>query len=223
MDDLCKCYEESEALYGDNLGYVTGLVNNNPWGFNQILDIFEKRQEFFDKYAREHWAGGQSYGSHRIYDKNEIHTGCCGTVWGNAYISRWVHEFTTMNPTEYINRTKNLRYAEVDNNKRYSINCMLFKKELWKNVDAGSHDDEHQFFLYCKNNNKKIIANLAIPLVHLMFFIQREENRTIIPDIKNVYNEFLNCIYPISICDKKLYEIENRLRFIEDKIAVKTL
>ena len=41
MDDLCKCYEESEALYGDNLGYVTGLVNNNPWGFNQILDIFE--------------------------------------------------------------------------------------------------------------------------------------------------------------------------------------
>ncbi len=52
-----------------------------------------------------------------------------------------------------------------------------------------------------------------------MFFIQRGENRTLIPDIKNVYNEFFNCIYPISICDNKIYEIENRLRFIEDKIV----
>ena len=52
-----------------------------------------------------------------------------------------------------------------------------------------------------------------------MFFIQREENRTLIPSIKSIYTDFLNCIYPISICDNKLYEIENRLRFIEEKIT----
>ena len=159
FDDLCKCYEDSTQQYGDDLGYVTGLVNNNPWGFEKIIDIFGKRQEFFDKFARDHWAGGQEYGTLKIYNKNEIYTGCCGTVWCNAYISRWIHRFTTMDPSEYIRRTRNLGYTEVDNTKRYSINCILFKKDLWHNVDIGSHDDEHQIFLWCKNNNKKINKN----------------------------------------------------------------
>lgn len=155
FDDLCTCYEDSAKTYGDSLGYVTSLVNNNPWGFDKILDIFEKREEFFNVYAREHKAGGKGYGTERIYGKNEIHAGCCGTVWGNAYISRWVHRFSTMAPEEYVKRTTDLGYAEVDNTKRYSINCMLFRKEFWNAIDMDSHDDEHQCFMYCKEHGKK--------------------------------------------------------------------
>ena len=111
-------------------------------------------------------------------------------------------------------RSNNVNYKEANSNQRYSINCILFKKELWNTIGDGT-DDEMGFFNYCRTQNKKIIADLSNPFIHQFFFTQRDENKDLIPKIRKVYEEFLNLPYPISLCPIKEYENENRLRFIE--------
>lgn len=222
LDKLIKCYDQSEEKFGEQLGYVTALVNNNPWGFNEVLDIFNLKEEYFNKYARPHLAGyilnpNDNIEPLKLISANEIYTGCCGTVWGNPYISRWLHKKTSFNPQEFIQKTDALGYKEVDNKRRYSINVMLFKKEFWNNIDLNSNDDEHMTREYCRNNNKKIIADMSNPFVHICFFTQREENRDLLVDFRKIYENWLNLPFPISMCPNKDYENENRLRYLEDK------
>ena len=222
FDKLCECYEKSYNKYGENLGYVSTLVNNNPWGFKRVLEKMNLTQEFFDKYSRNHyvgWRGADETAPYKMVTKDEIYDGGGGTVWGNAYISRWVHKKTTLNPDMFINAVQNAGFEEIDNTKRYSINCMLFKKDFWNAINIGDKDDEHQTVHYCKKHNKKIIANLEIPMVHLFFFTQRDENKDLIPVIRNYYEQWLNLVYPISLCPSKEYENENRLKFIEQHIT----
>ncbi|MCR5266842.1 MAG: hypothetical protein K6E29_09675 [Cyanobacteria bacterium RUI128] len=220
LDKLITCYEKSQEKYGDNLGYVTGLINNNPWGFKETLEVCGLEKEYVKNIGRLHVAGSE----HDISEpeiflgKDEIYTGCCGTIWRNPYISRWLHEKTSLQPQKFISKTKNLGYKEVDETKRYSINVIFFKKELWNDIDIGFSDDEHMFREYCKNNNKKIVADLSDPFVHLCFFTQREENRDLMPKFREVYGKWLKLPFPISICPDKEYENENRLRFLECKI-----
>ncbi len=178
--------------------------------------------EFLSKYSMTHFVGLQhsdETAPYKLIQKGEIYDGGGGTVWRNAYISRWVHKKVTLHPDEYINATQNAGYEEIDNTKRYSINCMLFKKSFWNDINFGEKDDEYQTVLYCKKYNKKIIANLEVPMVHLFFYTQRDENKDLIPVIRNFYQDWLNLIFPISICPIKEYENENRLRFIEQHIT----
>jgi len=71
--------------------------------------------------------------------------------------------------------------------------------------------------MYCKENNKKIIAGLNVPFVHLFFYVQRDENRDLIPVIRDYFQSRLDLPFPISLCPIKEYENENRLRFLEKK------
>ena len=95
---------------------------------------------------------------------------------------------------------------------------MLFKKDYWNNISDGSCDDEHMSAVYCKNNDKKIIADLSNPFVHICFFTQRDENKDLLPEFRKIYGDWLNLPYPISLCPNKEYENENRLRFLEMKL-----
>lgn len=219
FDKLIKCYENSYAQYGDNLAYVTSLVNNNPWGFNEILDIMNLKDEYFKNIAKSHFVGVKSDNleKERIAPASEIYTGWCGTVWKNPYISRWLHKNTTFFPEKMIELTKDLNYKEVDSTKRYSINCMFFKKDFWFHINDNGIDDELMCVKYCRKNNKKIVADLSNPFVHLFFFPQREENKDLLPNIRKIYEQFLQLPYPISMCPLKEYENENRLRFIENQ------
>lgn len=70
--------------------------------------------------------------------------------------------------------------------------------------------------MYCSNFNKKIIANLNVPMIHLFFFSQRSECKDMLEDIRNIYIDFLKLNFPISICTNRLIELENRLRFLEN-------
>ncbi len=219
LDKLIHCYEQSYEKYGDKLGYVTSLVNNNPWGFKETIEIFNLQDEFFEKIARKHAVGfkGWEKEPYKIIPSNEIYTGCAGTVWANPYISRWLHKNTTFFPEKFLLLTENLSYKEVNNKQRYSINCMLFKKDFWTHlIDNSMNDDEFMTFKYCCDNDLKIISDLSNPFIHLLFWIQREENRDLLPQIRTIYENFLNLQYPISVCPDKEYENENRLRFIEN-------
>lgn len=218
LDKLINCYEESYKQYGDDLAYVTPLVNNNPWGFKETLEIFNLIDEYFTSYGREHIVGSPVNDieePQQLIPADKIYTGWCGTVWGNAYISRWLHHKTTMVPEKFITLTEDKGFKPVNQNQRYSINCMLFKKDFWEVINDGATDDEFMCFKYCMNNNKRIIADLSNPFIHLFFFSQRDENKDLIFEIRNKYTEFLNLPYPVSLCPNKDYENENRLRFLE--------
>ena len=72
--------------------------------------------------------------------------------------------------------------------------------------------------MYCYNNDKKIISVLDVPLVHLFFFTQREENKDLILTIRDYYSKVIDSPYSIAICEDKLLENENRLRYLENII-----
>lgn len=210
LQDLMVCYEQAEEKYGENLGYVTSLVNNNPWGFIETLKIMDLEKFYFDNLARDHIIRDDE-----IASANEIKDGYCGTIWRNPHISRWLHHSTTLNADNYINRTKELDDKLVNNKERYSINCMLFEKQFWNKIDIDHSDDEHQCFVYCLEQDKRIVSCRKVPMVHLFFKVQRNENKDLLPVIRDYYTKWLNLSFPISMCPMKEYENENRLRFME--------
>ncbi len=223
VDKLCACYIGGKDKYGDNFTYATSLVNNNPYGFKKIIENSKNlADEYFSKIARRHYVGpdfDDAFAPHTILPKEEIYSGANGTIWRYPFIARWLHEKTTLNPDWYINFSSKLKIEPVNNKERYSINCLLFEKKIWLNeltpVEPKSTDDEHLLHAYCLKYNKVILADLSIPMVHLFFFSQRNECRDMIDDLRKCYTDFLNLPFPITICNNRLIEIENRMRFLE--------
>ena len=219
INKLIDCYVCSYNQYGKDLAYVTSLVNNNPYGFKQLLELNEAlSQEYFAKLARPHMIGcspEDSSNPYRLVPKETVYGGGFGTIWQLPYIARWIHEKTTLRPEYYVDFTKNLGLAEIDARDRYSINCMLFQKELWKEMSNGGADDELMLHEYCMLNRKRIFADLSIPMVHLAFYSQREELRDMFSQIRDVYTDYLALPFPIAMCSDRMIEAENRLRFME--------
>ena len=223
IDKLIECYIQSCEHVGEELTYVTSLVNNNPYGFKCLLDSCNTlAQEYYSTYARQHLIGISAKdpnNPYRIVPKETVYDGGFGTIWKLPYIARWLHEKTTMQPEYYIDITRDLPITEVDTRKRYSINCMFFRKELWDEISDGGTDDEGMLHVYCMLNGKRVFADLSVPMVHIAFYSQREEIRDMIPEIRDVFSRFLSLPFPIALCDNKLIEIENRLRFMEKNNA----
>lgn len=221
IDKLINCYVNAREIAGDNLAYVTSLVNNNPTGFKILIDHeAELASEYYEKLARPHLVGNSpddGLNPYQIVSKDVIYDGGFGTIWRLPYIARWLHKNTTMQPERYISMAQKLGFAEIDARKRYSINCMLFKKTLWEAIFDGGDDDELMAHKYCLFNGAKIYADFSVPMVHLSFYTQRDEIRDLIPQIRDVYTRFLSLPFPIPACGDRLIEIENRLRFLETK------
>lgn len=223
LDRLCAFYSKEYMQHGDNVAYVSALVNNNPFGFKQLIERnIELRDEYFSTYARPHLSGTRGrkkgYAVETLNDASYIDDGANGTVWGYPYISRWLHQKTTLQPDKYIDMVKNYPDVYVGQ-KRYSINCMLFPKSYWLNiVDRDAEypdDDEYLSEQYCNKYNKLVPVSLSIPFVHLYFFIQREENRDMITDFRTKYQAWLDIPFPIALQADKQFENENRLRYLE--------
>ena len=223
IDTLIDCYIRSRDRYGEDLAYVTSLVNNNPYGFKQLLARNEAlSREYFADLARPHMIGcapDDSRNPYRLVPKETVYGGGFGTIWQLPYIARWIHEKTTLRPACYVDLTKDFGLAEVDARERYSINCMLFRKELWKEMSNGGTDDELMLHEYCMLNRKRIVADLSLPMVHLAFYSQREELRDTFSQIRDVYTAYLALPFPIAMCGDRMIEVENRLRFMEKNMG----
>lgn len=219
IDKLCKCYIDGKEKFNERFVYATPLINNNPYGFKKIIDNSEElASDYFSNVAIDHLIGGHAddnYSPYRVVMKNEIYGGGNGTIWRYGFIARWLHRKTTLNPDSYIKLSEKLGYELVDSKERYSINCILFEKNIWDRIDNGRESDEHMFHVYCLENQGMIQADLSIPMIHLSFFIQRNELRDMMDEIRSAYTDFLGLKFPISICSNRLIEIENRLRFME--------
>jgi len=221
VDDLISCWNKGEADHGDNLGYVTPLINNNCWGFKQVIETLGLADEYYSKVARDHIVGsGDSMNPFRLMRADEIYTGANGTIWTSPHIARWVHEKTTLQPQFFAESTKDLGSVYVDSSERYSIGAILFRRTFWDDIEDASiqsNDDEHLTHMYCKKFNKIIICQLSIPFVHIAYFSQRSENRDIVPRARQIYQDFTGVNYPIGLIEDRLLEIEARLRWIEKK------
>ena len=181
LSSLWKCFQDSEGKYNEQLAYVTSLVNNNPWGFDKTLDLMGLKKEYFEKIAREHFVGdaqGNPFSPFRFCSKDEISTGGQGTIWGLPYVSRWLHRQTTLRPDSFIENTRGSGYEEIFSKERYSINCMLFAKKYWEEIQNGGHDDELMSQIYCIRNNKKLSQTLRFPCA-ICFFSHKEQKITI--------------------------------------------
>lgn len=231
LEKLCAEYNNQYKKYGDKLAYISGLVNNNPFGFKQIIDRSEDlASEYYGKIARDHIAGNHEKndyypGLHNV-KASEIDDDVCGTIWQLPYIVKWLHRKTTMMPQEYSKMTANWPAVEVGD-KRYSINVMLFKKEYWDDIYnedvKPSNDDELLSEQYCKKNHKKVVVDLSNPFVHLAFFSQKDEMRSMMPEIRVVYEDYLQHSYSIAIQPDKLTIMEDRMRYIDNNEKHKML
>lgn len=225
LDKLTACFLRSKEKYGDQLGYVSCLVNNNPFGFKTLIERCpDLADEYYKKLARPHIVGNipeDSFNPYRLCPADEICSAGNGTIWQLPYVARWLHEKTTMDPERYKAMTAGWETVELNVWDRYSINCLFFEKPLWVAIDNYANDDELMLQQYCLFKDKKCLADLSVPMVHLAFASQRQEIRDMIPAIRNVYTEYLRLPFPIAMCEDRSIEIENRLRFLEKKLEPK--
>ncbi|MDP4204776.1 MAG: hypothetical protein Q8859_02140 [Bacteroidota bacterium] len=209
---------ESFAKNDDgNLAYTTGLINNNPWGFGEIVEAFGLKEEYTSIIPKTTFAGKNipGYMNKKEVVAPNIDRGGFGTVWQFPHLAKWIHEKTTLLPQSFIEKTANLSEKEVDNKLRYSIGCMFFRKRSWADIHSGAYNDEKIWHLYCMKNNKRIISVRSVPIVHLFFFNQRLSNKMIVHEVFNTYKKFLK--------DRVIYvwdfSTENKLFFIEERLS----
>jgi hypothetical protein len=213
LNRLIECWNEASAQSNRPLAYVTPLINNNTWGFPQTLDVMGLREAFLADAGREHRIGdGTPAAPIKIIPASKIHG---GMIWVYPYVTRWLHARTTLDPDRFIAATRDLSDVEVPNQERYSIGCILFRKELWPLIDDGGSDDEHMLHQYCKRTNERIVCARSVPFIHLAYFTQREENRDIVETARNVYEPRLGHPFPIALHASRLLEIEARLRWMD--------
>lgn len=213
IESLLSLWDLKSKEHAGNLAYVTPLINNNCWGFAETIKALGLEDVYFGKYARDHYAGSGE--DRRLYSRSEIATGANGTIWQLSYLARWIHDETTLKPDRFIAATKTLTPVEVPSGERYSIGCILFRKELWSRIDAGGSDDEHMMHQYCKKNGLKIFCQRSVPFSHMAYFVQREENRDIVAAARELYQDRLGLPYPIALHKSRELEIEARLRWLE--------
>jgi len=186
FEDMVSCYAHNE---GPDLAYVSGLVNNNPWGFSQLIQMPGLRESYQKAMPFAHMAGEYipGYQDFRTVKPGAADSGGWGTIWQFPQLARWIHTETTLQPKRYIALTKGLTDVDFDPHTRYSINVMLFKRDLWDDFGDGGSDDEEMLNRYCEARNKRIVIRRDVPFVHLYFGPQRRFLVDMLDEIRAVY------------------------------------
>jgi hypothetical protein len=216
LEALVACYDVAAAAPGPPLAYVTPLINNNCWGFPETLAVMNLRDAYFADRARDHVVGPPR--ASRIVPAGTLDGGSHGTIWAAPHLARWLHERTTLVPDRFIAATLGLEPVAVPGAERYSINCILFRRELWGTIADGSNDDEHMLHEHCRRTGARIVCARSVPFVHMAYFTQREENRDLVEVTRKVYEPRLGHPFPIAACASRQLDLEARLRWLEMKI-----
>ena len=188
LDELEKTYVD-QKLNEENPFFVTGLINNNSWGFKKIVDLFDKQDEYaeINNYFSKSGMG--------LVQPGEIANGYLGTIWQYPYISYWLHQWTSLNIPEFIERTKNQGLILIDNECHYSIGCIFFSKDDWGRLESLSENttfDELLIHKYCIKYNKTKWAILSEPMIHVFYHNQRIPNRNILIQIEKSLRDYFN-------------------------------
>jgi hypothetical protein len=194
------------------VAYVTPLINNNNDGFPRVIAAMCLEAEYARDIATAHYAGAGA--SRRLVQKGEIATGINGTIWSQPHVARWLHQRSTLEPDKLIAATARGAAVDLPADERFSINCILFRRELWSRIAGpGGRDDEDLLHRHCRDNDARIVCATGIPFIHLAYATQRSENRDLLPPIRALYQQRLGLPYPIALHADRLLEIEARLKW----------
>lgn len=183
LNNLHQNYLEQEKSH--KVGFVTSLINNNCWGFSQLIEIFNKKSEYCNimNYKSNSGTG--------VVEAGHIADGFCGTVWEHPYLARWCHEWTLLDIPNFIKQTEQLSIQEIPLQTHYSIGCMFFRKELWSEIETYSHRfDELLIHEYCRDKQLKKFAIMNEPMGHLYYFVQRKPNSDLIPLFAESFSKY---------------------------------
>jgi hypothetical protein len=222
VENLVACFQQQKQIHGSKLAYVTPLINNNIWGFEQTINAMGIADRYFAEVSRPHCVGsGHGNDPVRVIPADQINVGTCGTIWRYPYIARWIHQETTLQPDRFVAATAGLSPVEFPSKERYSIGCIMFEKNLWATINDGGTDDEHMVHMHCLRNALKVICCRSVPFVHLAYFTQKEENRDLMQPMRDLYQKRTGHPFPISLYSSKELDIESRLRWIEKRLSAK--
>ncbi len=189
MNKLSDEYERLSALTG-KVGFVTGLINNNNWGFAELIDIFNKKEEY------EQINNYPSRSGNEIIQAGEIGSSAQGTVWQYPYLAYWLHQWSSLDPEQFIRKTQSLSTKEIPGGCHYSIGCIFFEKSLWMQLDKMEEDyfgfDELAIHNYCLQSGLSKWAVMSEPMIHIFYYTQRFPNKDILLPLSQKLGRFFN-------------------------------
>lgn len=203
LKHLHKVYLEEEKKA--KIGFVTSLINNNAWGFAELVKIFGKENEYQEIMNMPSISGT---GEVKI---GEIANGVNGSVWQYPYLAKWCHEWTLLDIPNFISKTNNLPTKEIHQETHYSIGCIFFRKNLWLNIEEINNKtnfDELSIHLYCQENSLKKVAVMSEPMGHLYYFVQRKANASLLPLFAESLSQYWN--HP-SFLEYPKYDLDTQL------------
>lgn len=221
LAELAATYTE-KAKSGSKMGFVTGLINNNSWGFKQLVTLFDKEKEYKQLFAYPTKAGDKE---ERTVPAGVIDDGMCGSVWQYPYMAWWLHQWTTLDINSFLSKTNNEGIRQVNAETHYSIGCIYFEKEFWQSLaikKAKTNFDELLIHLKCKENNLEKWAVMNQPMIHLFYYIQRIPNYELLdlvaPELSKYFdNPVFNTIRRVKPEERQLM-IQEKTNTIEDKM-----
>lgn len=175
-----------------NIGFVTGLINNNCWGFKELVFIYNKKTEYSQIHSYNTVAGWQGV---RTIKPGEIDDGDFGTIWHYPFIARWVHEWTSVHIDEFLQKTAGLNLKQIPLETYYSIGCILFKKEFWTKLSETEYSteiDERIIHRKCLENKWQKWAVMNEPFIHLFYNNHKIINLDILEPISHALANYFN-------------------------------
>lgn len=175
-----------------NVGFVTGLINNNCWGFKELVSIYNKKSDYEKIHSYKTVAGWQGV---RTVKPGEIDDGDFGTIWHYPYIARGLHEWTSLQIDEFLQATSELPFKQIPLETYYSIGCTLFKKEFWTDlneVDYSTEIDEMMIHRKCLRNKLQKWSAMDQPIIHLFYTNHKIINLDILEPISNALANYFN-------------------------------
>ncbi len=211
--DLANCFFEYEKKHG-KIGFVTGLINNNCWGFKELLSIYNKWEEY--KQFMNHPSVAGVF-QERIIKIGEVDPGRNGTIHTYPALASWLHEWTSFDINTFVEKTKNEKVKEVELDVHYSIGCTYSHKSLWTDLKAtrSKNFDELLIHEYCLANNLKKFAVMSQPMLHLYYNNQRLINAYLLPQFITHLSTYFK---DESIKDVKLATIQDQSFELEDQL-----
>lgn len=215
---LLKHYDDNNST--GKIGFITGLINNNCWGFGELVQLAGKEQEYKQIMCYQSIAGANR---EKIVPAGMIDRGICGTVWQYPYLARWIHEWTSLMPNSFIALVEGQISKAVPLDIHYSIGCMLSTKKLWLDLDPNIINfDEKAIHDLCQKNDLLKLAVTDQPIIHLFYFCQRVANRDLIDEVSKTLGSFFNDGRFLTLVRKSLeddvYQITSDVKNIKKSI-----
>ncbi len=228
LPQLSNAFQQLAA--NRSVGFVTGLINNNTWGFAELVRIFEKEEEYAHIMNYVSTAGHLST---KKVPAGIIDAGIYGTVWQYPYLSWWIHQWTSVNIAEFVNKTESLELKQIPDDVHYSIGCIFFEKDYWLSINAKAYGHEFDELLLHQHNlkmNKEKWALMNEPMLHLFYRTQRKANHDLIDLLQDSLSahfsdEAFNRIARMQPADfalmaeEALKEIDTHTRYVHRKVG----